>query len=127
MSKSTVSPLQTLVNAQAVRKAEAKFRMAVLFTPYGFNPERVDYDRMEAFMDNPQRAFPNPTEAVQTSLNRTLGNLTEANAMLQAFAAQDIKPTLTDDQLFTTAHANVAGNRMNTSSYNSVAAHAANA
>lgn len=117
MSKSTVSPLQTLVNAQAVRKAEAQYRMAVLFTPYGFQPERVDFDRMEAFMDNPERAFPNPTDAVKTSLDRTLGNLTEANAMLQAFAAQDIKPTLTPDQLFTTAVANVAGNRMNAAIY----------
>lgn len=122
MSKATpVNPLQALVNAQAVRKAEAQYRMAVLFTPYGFQPERVDFDRMEAFMDNPERAFPNPTDAVKTSLDRTLGNLMEAKAVLDAFAAQGTEPTLTADQLFTTAMANVSGNRMNTAAYQAAA------
>lgn len=118
---STVNPLQTLVNAQAVRQAEAKMRLAILFTPYGFNPERVDFDRMDAFLDNPYRAFPNPTEAVKSSLDRTVGNLTEATAVLAAFAAQGTEPTLSADQLFTTAHANVLGNRMNTAAYSAAA------
>jgi hypothetical protein len=115
------NPLQTLVNDQAVRKAEAQYRLAVLFTPYGFAPERADFDRMEAFIDNPYRAFPNPTENVKASLDRTVGNLTEANAVLQAFAAQGTEPTLTADQLFTTAHANVNGNRINTAAYQAAA------
>lgn len=121
MSKVTVNPLQALVNAQAVRQAEAKMRLAILFTPYGFNPERVDFDRMDAFMGDPYRAFPNPTEAVKSSLDRTVGNLTEATAVLGAFAAQGTEPTLSADQLFTTAHANVLGNRMNTAAYSAAA------
>lgn len=112
MSKTTVSPLQTLANAQAIRVAEAKFRMATLFTPYGFQPERPDFDRMDAFLDNPQRAFPNPTVSIQASLDRTLGNLAEGKALLDAFAAQGIEPTLDADQLFTTAKANVTNPSM---------------
>jgi len=115
------NPLQTLVNAQAVRKAEAQYRLAVLFTPYGFQPERADFDRMEAFIDNPYRAFPNPTDNVKASLDRTVGNLTEAKAVLDAFSAQGVEPTLTADQLFTTAMANVSGNRMNTAAYQAAA------
>jgi hypothetical protein len=112
-----VSPLQTIVNQSAVKAAEAQYRLALLFTPYGFTPERQDFDRMDAFLDDPYRAFPQPTEAVKTSLERTVGNLQESRAILQAFAAQGTEPTLDAEQLFATARANVVGNRMNTAAY----------
>ena len=106
------SALQTLVNAQAIRAAEAQFRIAVLFTPYGFQPEKVDFDRVEAFLDDPYRAFPQPTESIRTSLDRTVGNLVEARAILAAVAALGVEPTLDADQLFTTAKANVTNPSM---------------
>ena len=109
---STNNPLQTLANAQALRQAEAKYRLAVLFTPYGFQPERADFDRMDAFLDDPYRAFPAPTESIKASLDRTVGNLSESTALLGAFAAQGIEPTLTADQLFATAKANVTNPSM---------------
>lgn len=106
MSK-TVSPLQTLVNTSALKGAEAQYRLARLFTPYGFEPEQVDFDRVGAFLDDPRKAFPQPTEAVSTALSRIEAQLIESRALLGAFAAQGIEPTLTADQLFTTAKANV--------------------
>lgn len=109
---STDNPLQQLANAQAIAQAEAKFRMAQLFTPYGFVPERQDFDRMNDFLDNPYRAFPAPTDAIKASLDRTVARLREATLMLQALGAQGVNPTLTDDQLFTTAKANVTNPMM---------------
>lgn len=112
MTTKTVSPLQKLTNSAALKAATAQYRLARLFTPYGFEPERVDYDRVEAFLDNPAVAFPAPTESVQRVLDRIQNELSEGRAMLQAFAAQDIHPTLDADQLFVTAQANVVSPHM---------------
>lgn len=109
MSKTTteVSPLQKLANTSAIKRAENQYRLARLFTPYQWEPERVDYDRVAAFLDNPRIPFPQPTEALNSSLARIESALVEANALLGAFSAQGIEPTLDADQLFTTARANV--------------------
>lgn len=118
MSKpSNVAPLQAIANASAIKLAEAQYRLANLFTPYQFNPARVDFDRVAEFLDDPYRAFPQPTDAIRTSLDRTIGTIAEARAILAAFAAQGTEPTLTADQLFITAQANVTGNRANVAAY----------
>lgn len=118
MSKpSNVTPLQTIANQSAVKLAEAQFRLANLFTPYQFVPTRADFDRVAEFLDDPYKAFPQPTDAIKTSLDRTIGTIAEARAILSAFKAQGTEPTLSADQLFTTAQANVAGNRANAMAY----------
>lgn len=122
MSKSTpVNPLQALVNQAATRVAEAQYRLANLFTPYQWNPERADFERVAVFLDDPDRAFPAPSDGIKNSLDRIKQTLSEQNMILSAFAAQGTAPTLTADQLFVTAQANVAGNRMNTAAYNAAA------
>lgn len=110
------NPLQTLVNAQAIKLAEAQYRLATLFTPYGFQPERVDYDRVAAFLDNPEAAFPQPSDGIRNSLGRIKTEMAEARGILAALAAQ-CEPDLTGDQLFVTAKANVTGSRANTAAY----------
>ena len=110
------NPLQTLVNAQAIKLAEAQYRLANIFTPYGFQPERVDYDRVAQFLDNPDAAFPQPSEGIKNSLGRIKTEMAEARGILAALAAQ-CEPDLTEDQLFVTAQANVTGSRMNTAAY----------
>ena len=118
---STNNPLQTLVNSAAIRVAEAQYRLANLFTPYQWNPERADFDRVAAFLDNPDRAFPAPTDGIKNSLDRIKTTHGEQRLILQAFSAQGVEPNLTPDQLFVTAQANVAGNRMNTAAYQDAA------
>lgn len=107
MSKITPNPLQTLANTSALKRAAAQYRLARLFTPYGFEPERVDYDRVAAFIDKPRTPFVQPTAPMDAALARIESELTEANALLGAFAAQGIEPTLDSEQLFTSARANV--------------------
>lgn len=115
------NPLQTLVNGAAIRVAEAQYRLANLFTPYQWNPERADFDRVAVFLDNPDRAFPAPSDGIKNSLDRIKATLAEQRLILQAFSAQGVEPSLTADQLFVTAQANVAGNRMNTAAYQNAA------
>lgn len=103
----TPNPLQQLVNAQAIKKAEAQYRFARLFTPYGFEPEQVDYDRVGPLLSTPSKAFPAPTENLKVALAKLDTQLVEAELLLNAFAAQGVEPTLTADQLYTTARANV--------------------
>lgn len=107
MSKPTTNPLQVLVNTNAIKKAEAQYRLARLFTPYGFTPERVDFDRVGSFVDDVFAAFPQPTEAIRASLDRVQAQLNEATAILQAFEAQGVTPTLDEEQLYITARNNV--------------------
>jgi hypothetical protein len=107
-----VTPLQKLTNGAAIKLAEAQFRLARLFTPYGFEPERCDFDRVTAFVEDIDRAFPNPTQPMANALDRIRGELTDNTAMVGAFAAQDIHPTLSSDQLFTTAKENVTNPSM---------------
>ena len=109
---STNNPLQTLVNSAAIRVAEAQYRLANLFTPYQWNPERADFDRVAVFLDNPDRAFPAPTDGIKNSLDRIKATLGEQRLILHAFSAQGIEPTLTADQLFATAKANVTNPSM---------------
>jgi hypothetical protein len=112
-----VSPLQAIVNSAALKKAEAQYRFANLFTPYSFDPERVDFDRVASLLAHPTKAFPQPSETVKSSLDRIGATLAEQSAILDAFKAQGTEPTLTDDQLFTTARNNVVGNRLNTTAH----------
>lgn len=118
---STNNPLQLLVNQAAIRIAEAQYRLANLFTPYQWNPERADFDRVAAFLDNPDKAFPAPSDGIKNSLERIKATLVEQRMILAAFAAQGTEPSLTADQLFVTAQANVAGNRANTAAYQAAA------
>lgn len=52
----------------------------------------------------PSRA---PTINLSASLDRMQATIVEQKAIIDAFAAQKITPTLTDDQLFATGQANV--------------------
>lgn len=113
---STPNPLQTVVNAQAIKIAEAQYRLANLFTPYNFNPERVDFDRGEAFLADPYSAFPQPTDGIRRSLDTIIESIAEAKAILDALSSQ-CQPDLDPEQLYVTAKANVVGNRANTAAY----------
>lgn len=111
MSKAQVNPLQAIVNSAALKKAEAQYRFANLFTPYSFDPERIDFDRVAGLLSTPNIAFPQPSDTVRASLERITASLVEQTAILEAFKAQGTEPTLTPDQLFVTARNNVIGNR----------------
>lgn len=109
MSKQNVTtdPLQILVNAEAIKKAEAQYRLARLFTPFNYEPERVDFDRVAAFIGDTARAFPQPTESMANALARIDTALNSSTAILQAFEAQGTTPTLDAEQLYETARLNV--------------------
>lgn len=107
MSKTANNPLQVLVNAEAIKKAEAQYRLARLFTPFNFEPERVDFDRVAAFIGNVNRGFPQPTEAMAAALARVDAALNSSTAILAAFEAQGVTPTLDPEQLYETARLNV--------------------
>ena len=76
--------LQVLVNTHATKRAEAQYRMARLFTPYMFEPEQVDFNRVSAFVNDVSAAFPQPTDSINRSLERIQNDMAEANAILNA-------------------------------------------
>ena len=109
MSKqnTVTDPIQLLVNTHALKKAEAQYRLARLFTPFNFEPEQIDFDRVAAFIGNINAAFPQPTENMANALARVDSDLSSAAAILDAFEAQGVTPTLTEEHLFVSARANV--------------------
>lgn len=113
MSKAQApNPLQAIVNDAAVKIAENQYRLANLFTPYSFNPERVDFDRVQVFLGNVHEPFMAPSEAIKMSLDRIASQMATQQAILAAFKAQGTEPTLSGDELFDAAMNNVAGNRL---------------
>lgn len=108
----TPNPLQQLINTQAIKAAEAQYRLARLYTPFGFEPERPDYDRMADFLDDPYRPFQAATPNMRASLDKTVATLTEARGLIAALSAQGVEPTLTADQLYATARANLVNPSM---------------
>lgn len=109
MSKTTTAApaIQHIVNLASIKLAEAQYRLARLFTPFGFEPEKVDFDRVKAFTADVDRAFPEPSDALRQSLDRIKAQIAEQQAVLEAFASQNVAPTLDEEQLFQTAQANV--------------------
>lgn len=106
------NPLQTIVNNAAIKVAENQYRLANLYTPYSWNPQRVDFDRVAVFLADVHEPFPQPSEAIKLSLDRIASGLAEQLAILGAFKAQGTEPTLSGDELFDAAMNNVAGNRL---------------
>lgn len=107
MSKSTTTALQQIVNSAAIKLAEQQYRLARYYTPFNFEPEQVDYERVAAFMDDVHRPFPEASPKLQASLETLQAYINEHRAVLSAFEAQGTEPTLTAEQLFITAAANV--------------------
>jgi len=103
----TNSTIQTIVNSAAIKHAESQYRLARYFTPFNFEPERIDFDRVACFTGNVMEAFPDATGNLQAALERTQEQLNEAGAVLQVFEEQGTEPTLSEDELFQTASANV--------------------
>lgn len=64
----------TMTNKLAVEQATCQLRLANYFTPYGFTPERADYDRIGTFLAN------------NVPTNRYLPNLKDAAEKAQAQA-----------------------------------------
>lgn len=65
---------RNLTNKLAVEQATCQLRLANYFTPYGFTPERADFDRVGAFLKN------------NVPTNRYLPNLKDAAEKAQAQA-----------------------------------------
>lgn len=108
MTKSTQSnPLAVVANQSAIALAEAQYRLARYFCPFGFAVERVDYERVAAFMDDISVAFPQPSPNFAPRLTELQAQIDQHREALAALKAAGAEPTLDADQLYQTASANV--------------------
>ena len=88
--------LNPLAQSIAIQKATAQLRLANYFTPYGFTPEQVDFDRAgqllggavarEAF----KQASPNLLNRVDTVINDWEQAQEQLNALISAGAEVDM-------------------------------------
>ena len=106
-TSTTNSTIQNIVNQAAIRNAEAQYRLARYWTPFGFEPEPIDFLRVVSFTADVMEAFPEATGNLQAALKRTQRALDESQAVLEVFKEQGTEPTLSEEQLFITAGANV--------------------
>ena len=106
------NPLVNVANSAAIQLAEAQYRLARFFTPFNFDPEQVDYDRVAAFMDDVNRAFPQPSPNLPPRLEDLSRQIATHRSTIDALSDAGAAPDLTAEQLFTTAKANVANPSM---------------
>ena len=110
--QTTANPLQQVANSTAIQLAEAQYRLARYWTPMNYDPERVDFDRVAVFMDNVKQAFPAATPNLLPRLDDIQGQINQHRESLDALKGAGAEPSLTDDQLFATAKANVTNPAM---------------
>lgn len=103
----THNPLSKVANSTAIQLAEGQYRLARYFTPFNFDPERIDYDRVAVFLDDVYKAFPNPSPNMAQRLADLQSQIASHREALDALKQADANPTLDEDQLYTTARANV--------------------
>lgn len=112
MTKTTTNPLVTVANQAAIQLAEAQYRLARFFTPFNFDPQRVDFDRVAEFMDDVFVAFPQPSPNLGPRLEELNRSIATHRTTIDALKDAGAAPDLTDEQLFITAQANVANPSM---------------
>ncbi|WP_075881474.1 hypothetical protein [Vreelandella massiliensis] len=115
MTKPTTAqknPLVQVANNAAIQLAEAQFRLARFFTPYSYDPKRIDYDRVAEFLDDVFVAFPQPTANLKPRLDDLQAQIAQHRQTLAALKDAGAEPDLTDEQLFITAQANVVNPSM---------------
>ncbi len=112
MTKTTTNPLVHVANQAAIQLAEAQYRLARYFTPMNFEPQRVDFDRVAEFMDDVFTAFPAPSANLGPRLEELNRQITTHHTTIDALRDAGAEPDLTDEQLFTTAKANVVNPSM---------------
>lgn len=112
MTETTANPLVAVANQAAIQLAEAQYRLARFFTPYNFDPQRVDFDRVAEFMDDVFVAFPQPSQNLGPRLEELNQQVATHRKTIDALKDAGAAPDLTVDQLFTTAQANVTNPNM---------------
>lgn len=111
-ASANANPLNQVANTTAIQLAEAQYRLARYFTPYNFDPERIDYDRVGGFMDDVKRAFPGASPNLLPRLDDLQSQINQHRQTLVALTNAGAEATLTDEQLFATAKANVVNPSM---------------
>jgi len=106
------NPLNKVANSAAIQLAESQYRLARYFCPFNFNPERVDYDRVEVFMDDIRQAFPQPSPNFAPRLDDLQAQINNHRETLKALSDAGAETTLDVEQLYTTAVANVTNPSM---------------
>ena len=106
------NPLVHVANQAAIRLAEAQYRLARYFCPYGFTPEKIDFDRVTEFLDDVTKAFPQPSANLAQRLEELSHQIATERTTIDALRDAGAEPDLTDEQLFVTAKANVANPSM---------------
>lgn len=88
--------LNPLANSIATQKAVAQLRLANYFTPYGFDPEQVDFDRAGQLLDDGvaleafANASPNLLQRVDTVVNDYNQSREQLDALTSAGATTDM-------------------------------------
>ena len=83
-----MSQLNPLAQSVATQKAVAQLRLANYFTPYGFNPEQVDFDRAGSLLESAtaRDAFASASPNLLNRVDTVVNDWEQANEQLDALA-----------------------------------------
>lgn len=103
-TSSVKNPLIALANNVAKQLAAEQLRYAQYFTPYGFDPEREDFERVASLILRPvSECFPGASEAFVSRITSVARNYQTLKENLDALKAAGAEPDLSGDELYQAA------------------------
>ena len=118
MTKKNVTPneaINTLATQLKQEQVEYQLRLANYATPYGFDPEFVDFQRAQKYIDDHKGqlasvVFGQSSPSLQERVTATVNEYTQRQVTLEALFATGAAINLTDEQLYEAACARVFRN-----------------
>lgn len=112
------NPNQTAMNNLAtkvkIEQAEHQYRLANYATPYGFDPEQVDFDRAGKFIEDygsklSSTVFAQSSPTLRERVDYCVNEIQQRQGALEALLAAGAEITVTDEQLYEHAKDRVFG------------------
>ena len=112
---SNQAAMNSLATKVRVEQAEQQYRLANYFTPYNFDPEQADFERMGQLIEKygnqlTQKVFGSASPQLQERVAYALNEITQRQGSLEALLAVGAEVTLTDEELYTLACDRVVNN-----------------
>lgn len=104
--------INSLVTKVRMEQAEQQYRLANYFTPYNFDPEQADFDRINALIEKhgnelTQKVFGSASPQLQERVDYALNEIVQRQASLEALLAMGAEVAATDEQLYQHAYERV--------------------
>lgn len=114
-TNTNATAMNDLATKVRIEQAEQQYRLANFFTPYSFDPEQVDFDRMGQLIekygnDLSKKVFFAASPSLQEKVDYAVNEIVQRQGALEALIAAGAEVSVTDEQLYQHAQDRVINN-----------------